>query len=79
MPSNQYRSGDVLCPFYKGRSLLEISCEGLFDGVTLTRLIFPRKTIIDFHFINYCTKKYKYCELYRMILDKYPDENENAR
>ena len=76
MPSNQFRSGDVICPFFKGRGLLDISCEGPFDGVVLTRLVFRRKASIDFHFDKYCcSKSYKYCEVYRMVLStKYPEE-----
>lgn len=74
MPSNQFRSGDVLCPFFKGRDALTISCETVIDTATLVRNVFPNKASIDFHFGNYCCHKhYKYCEIHQALIEKYED------
>ena len=74
MPSNQFRSGDVLCPFFKGRDALTISCETVIDTATLVRNVFPNKASIDFHFGNYCCHKHHtYCEIHQALIEKYED------
>lgn len=74
MPSGSYRQADVQCPFYKyddGRR--HITCEGIVDESSLS-LNYHRRRDYEMQIVGYCCQHYIMCEVYRMLMDKYPDD-----
>lgn len=58
---------DVLCPFYKGDENRKIICEGIVDRSTIS-LSFGSKTDFDIQVNSFCCARYRYCEVYRMLM-----------
>lgn len=74
MSSGSYRQIDVRCPFYKtddGKK--RITCEGIIDGSSLN-LIYRRKKDYETQITVFCCEHYKKCEVYRMLMEKYDEE-----
>lgn len=74
MPSGSYKQADVQCPFYKyddGRR--RITCEGLIDKSSIA-LIYRTRTDYDIQLLSFCCEHYKKCEVYRMLKEKYDEE-----
>jgi hypothetical protein len=68
------RTGDVLCPFYKGHQGLFIVCESPIPDAICIRTTFKDKTDFGFHLMQYCCHRdYKKCEVYLAIRIKYED------
>ena len=65
--------GDILCPFYLTRTLKTITCEGITDDC-VTKLMFTSHDKNDLHRKVFCNNRYKNCEIYRMLDEKYADD-----
>ena len=77
MPSGSYRQADVGCPFYKyDDSKKRITCEGLIGMENSSlELIYRRKSDFDRQMDNFCCKNYQQCKVYRILMEKYEEEN----
>ena len=74
MPSGSYKQIDVKCPFYKfDDGKRRITCEGIIDDSSLA-LIFHNKHDYEMQFDTFCCELYKKCEIYRLLMDKYDEE-----
>ena len=74
MPSGSFKQVDVQCPFYKyddGRR--RITCEGLIDKSSIA-LIYLTRGDYDTQLTAFCCEHYKKCEVYRMLMQKYNEE-----
>ena len=74
MPSGSYKQADVQCPFYKyddGRR--RITCEGIIDKSSIARIYLTRNDF-DTQLLAFCCEHYKKCEVYRMLIQKYEEE-----
>ena len=75
MPSGSYNQVYVLCPFYKwddGKK--RITCEGIVDGSSLAQ-IYHRRSDFEQQITTYCSCHFKKCELYRLLQEKYEEED----
>ena len=74
MPSGSYKQIDVKCPFYKfDDGKRRITCEGIIDDSSLA-LIFHNKHDYEMQIDTFCCELYKKCEIYRLLMDKYDEE-----
>lgn len=74
MPSGSFKQVEVQCPFYKyddGRR--RITCEGLIDKSSIA-LIYLTRGDYDTQLMTFCCEYYKKCEVYRMLMEKYNEE-----
>lgn len=74
MPSGSFKQVDVQCPFYKyddGRR--RITCEGLIDKSSIA-LIYLTRGDYDIQLTAFCCEHYTKCEVYRMLMEKYNEE-----
>ena len=74
MPSGSYRQVYVKCPFYQyddGRR--RITCEGVIDDSILA-LVFHNRKDYETQMTVFCCAHYRNCEIYRLLLQKYPDK-----
>ena len=74
MPSGSYKQADVQYPFYKyddGRR--RITCEGLIDKSSIA-LIYLTRNDYDTQLLTFCCEHYKNCEIYRVLMEKYDEE-----
>ena len=74
MPSGSFKQADVQCPFYKyddGRR--RITCEGLIDKSSIA-VIYLTRNDFDTQLLAFCCEHYKNCEVYRMLIQKYDEE-----
>lgn len=74
MPSGSYKQIKVKCPFYKyddGKQ--RIICEGIVEDSSLA-LIYHRKDDYAMQIDTFCCEHYTKCEVYRMLIDKYDEE-----
>lgn len=65
----------VRCPFFvcdDGRS--RIVCEGIADGSTLSQR-FQTKQGYKIQMNTFCCDKYDYCEIYRVLIEKWEYED----
>ena len=67
-----HRAAEIKCPFFRGHTHLEISCEGITDD-TSVKLMFQRKETRILHEDIFCMCRYQNCELYRAINEKYEE------
>lgn len=67
-----YKDVEVQCPFFKELTKKGISCEGLTDD-SIIKLWFNSPKSKELHSEVFCQKKYKNCEIYRMLEAKYED------
>lgn len=61
---------EAKCPFFKSSGKRKISCEGITDECT-TCLIFISERKRNLHRNIFCDAKYKNCEIYKMLEEKY--------
>ena len=74
MPSGSYKQIEVKCPFYKyDDGKRRITCEGIIDDSSLA-LIYHNNQDYAMQIDTFCCKHYKKCEVYRMLMDKYDEE-----
>ena len=74
MPSGSFKQVDVQCPFYKyddGRR--RITCEGLINKSSIS-LNYLTRGDYDIQLLSFCCEHYKKCEIYRMLMQKYEEE-----
>jgi hypothetical protein len=70
--ATMYDDVDAVCPYFNGGSERKIMCEGITDGCT-TILDFKNRELRNKHRELFCNRKYKNCEVYRMLEEKYDD------
>ena len=65
----------VQCPFYRqdNSKRRKIICEGLIDGSSLS-LTYQAKQDYKLQMNTFCCDKFKYCEIYRMLMQKYEED-----
>lgn len=65
---------DILCPFFRRHSKIEIRCEAMMDRCS-SALIFERECDKAWYQAQYCEERYEMCEHYLMLMQhKYEDE-----
>ena len=70
---------EVKCPFFKFFGDRRIVCEGHHDGLITLSQMFRDNRAMDLQASVFCSKDYKKCEIYRMIMGaKYEDANTGA-
>lgn len=63
---------DAKCPFFQASSYRRITCEGITDDcVNIISFFSCNKK--DLHFEIFCKDKFTYCEIYRMLKEKYEE------
>lgn len=74
MSSGSYRQVYVQCPFYKfDDGKRRITCEGFIEDSSVA-LIYHRKADYETQIETFCCEHYTKCEVYRMLIDKYDEE-----
>lgn len=74
MPSGSYKQAYVQCPFYKNDDgKKRINCEGLIEDSILA-LIYHRREDYETQINVFCCEHYKKCEVYRLLMEKYDEE-----
>ena len=74
MPSGSYKQIEVQCPFYKyDDGKRRITCEGIIDDSSLA-LIYHNKKDYQAQIDVFCCNHYRNCEVYRLLMEKYPEE-----
>lgn len=76
MSSGSYLQVYVGCPFYRsddGRR--HIVCEGITEDSSITQN-FRTKSSFQTQMKVFCCEYYKNCELYNLLMDKYPEGEE---
>ena len=63
---------DAICPYFQRSEKRKISCEGITDGC-VTNLEFETKEKRNLQRNLFCNDKYKNCEVYRMLEEKYTE------
>lgn len=63
----------VKCPFFLSSGKRTISCEGITDDCT-TILNFSSQEKRNLQRRIFCDDKYKCCEIYRMLREKYEED-----
>lgn len=63
---------DAKCPFFLSSGKKKISCEGITDGCT-TNLTFISQQKRNLHRKIFCDARYKNCEIFRMLEEKYEE------
>lgn len=77
MPKGTFKGqADAQCPFYKSddHQKRRIICEGIIDDSTLA-LTYRQKKDYDTQLWVFCCEYYKRCEVYRMLIEKYDEED----
>lgn len=63
---------DAKCPFFKSSGKRKITCEGITDDC-VTCLTFVSQHKRNLHREVFCDARYKNCEIFKMLLEKYED------
>jgi hypothetical protein len=71
--STMFDDVEVRCPFFRSSGKRKITCEGITDDCTTT-LNFSSHEKRDIQCRVFCDDKYEYCEIYRMLREKYEDD-----
>lgn len=75
MPSGSYMQVFVRCPFYQSDDgKKSITCEGLIDDSYLV-LLYRSKEDYRQQIELFCCEHYQRCEVYRMLMEKYQEED----
>lgn len=65
----------VQCPFYKDDDgMHRVTCEGIIEDSSLT-LYYRKKRDYKTQINVFCCEHYTNCEVYRMLMDKYDEED----
>ena len=67
-----YHEALIICPFYRSMAQKSITCEGITDDCVL-KLLFTSPDKRDLHRQIFCECKYKNCEIYTMLENKYEE------
>ena len=74
MPSGSFMQVFVQCPFYQfDDGKRRITCEGIIDESNLM-LFFRNKGDYEKQISVFCGEHYTCCEVYRMLMEKYQEE-----
>ena len=69
---NDFGKEDVVCPFFRNIRNRDILCEGITDDC-ITILRFKSYPKMKKHCEIFCCKKYDYCEISRILEEKYEE------
>ncbi len=61
------------CPFYLFGGRKTVGCEGVTDDFFI-RLVFKAEEKKEAHERIFCDERYKNCEIYRMLMEKYEED-----
>ena len=61
---------DARCPFFREHTSMTIACESPVPGGAL-RMTFKEQSEKNLQYGAFCCKRYKTCEIYRMVMEKY--------
>ena len=61
------------CPFFLFSGRKSVGCEGITDDCFI-RMVFKSEDKKKEHQKIFCEERYKNCEIYRMLMEKYEDE-----
>lgn len=70
--ATMYDDVDAKCPYFRSSDKREITCEGIADGC-ITALKFESQKKRNLHRSVFCDAKYKNCEIFRMLEEKYEE------
>ena len=70
--SKSFDDVEAQCPYFRYSLKKQIVCEGIIDGCT-TKLEFDKMEKRNQQRRIFCDSKYKYCEIYRMLEEKYEE------
>lgn len=70
--TSNYEDSRAICPFYKASDAKRISCEGFVEGSVIIQS-FASKDRRDKQKRIFCDSKYKNCEVYRLLEEKYDE------
>lgn len=73
--STMYDDVSAKCPFFKRSTKTKITCEGLTDRSSLA-IEFSSQNQRNIHRETFCNAKYGFCEIHRMLEEKWIEENE---
>lgn len=74
MPSGSYNQVYVQCPFYKeDDGKYSIVCEGFGDARYLKQ-VYRTKAQYNLQISVFCCEHYKKCEVYKLLMEKYDEE-----
>ena len=74
MASGSYRQIEVRCPFYKtDDGQRRIVCEGVDDHSTVS-VNYRRRADLHKRISVFCAGNYENCLVYRMLMEKYEEE-----
>ena len=62
------------CPFYLFGGRKSIGCEGITEDCFI-RLVFKSEEKKKAQENIFCNRRYKNCEIYRMLMEKYEEED----
>ncbi len=73
----------IKCPYYLNQwkdnhGRLNISCEGIIDGMASVNCKFDSEKAIVGHMVVNCCSFYNECPIAKLIEQKYKEENENG-
>lgn len=63
----------IQCPFFLFSGRKSIGCEGITDDCFI-RLVFESEKPKKLHNKVFCESQYKNCEIYRMLMEKYEED-----
>lgn len=72
MPTSRYDDVDAKCPFFRSSNKRKVCCEGITDDCTIC-LMFISEPKRNLHRNVFCNEKYEYCEVYKMLMEKYEE------
>ena len=75
MAGGSYIQADVGCPFYRyddGRRT--VACEGVTDGSIILQR-YSRRSDWECQVRTFCCEHWQKCEVYRMLMQKYEEDN----
>lgn len=70
--ATMYDDVNAICPYFQGSEKKKISCEGITDGCKTT-LEFRSGKERNQHRELFCNSKYRNCEIYKMLEEKYAE------
>lgn len=62
----------IICPFFRHHAPTQIGCEGITEHCVIN-IVFDSKAARDQQEKIFCEDRFKWCEIYRAIAEKYED------
>lgn len=68
-------ASDAVCPFFHDHTSMTIGCESPVPGSAI-RMTFWQQEDKKIQYREFCCRKYKNCEIFRMVMEKYTNEED---